>query len=116
MADLDNDNDLEIIIGSAQNLSVIDLKYDITTSQDYWSTYQGDERRTGYYIFNGENIVIGDLNSDSLINVQDLVIIVNIIIGNINPTSNQLIAGDINNDGTLDVLDVVSLVNTILDN
>ena len=116
ITDLDNDNDLEIIIGSAQNLSVIDLKYNINTNQNYWNTYQGDVMRSGYYIFNGENIMLGDLNSDALINVQDLVIIVNIIIGNISPTSNQLIAGDLNSDGTLDVLDVVSLVNNILDN
>ena len=41
--------------------------------------------------------------------------VINIIIGNVNPTSIQLIAGDLNIDGTIDVLDVVQLVNTILD-
>ena len=42
--------------------------------------------------------------------------IINIIIGNINPTGLQTIAGDLNADDTIDVLDVVQLVNTILDN
>ena len=42
--------------------------------------------------------------------------VINIIIGNLNPSSMQLISGDLNNDGTIDVLDVVQLVNTILDN
>ena len=114
--DIDNDNDLEIILGSAQNLSVIDLKYTSNATQNYWNTYQGDEKRSGLYIFNGQNILIGDLNSDTLINVQDLVIMVNIIVGNMEPTNAQLISGDMNSDNTLDVLDVVSLVNIILNN
>ena len=50
--DLDNDNDLEIIIGTNQNLSVIDIKNVTETSQNYWYTYQGDINRTGSYIFN----------------------------------------------------------------
>ncbi len=112
--DIDNDSDIEIIIGTTQNLSVIDLKETTTSEQNYWNTYQGDEHRSGVYISNNSNILIGDLNMDSLINVQDLVITVNIIIGNIIPNSNQLISGDVNNDNTIDVLDVVLLVNTIL--
>jgi len=117
IADIDNDNDMEIIIGSTQNLSVIDLKQNIYTNQDYWNTYQGDKHRSGTYIYNGNNnILIGDLNSDNLIDVLDLVMIINIIIGNINPTEVQTIAGDLNADDTIDVLDVVQLVNAILDN
>ena len=114
--DIDNDNDMEIIIGTTQNLSVIDLKETTTSEQNHWNTYQGDEHRSGVFISNNSNILIGDLNMDSLINVQDLVITINIIIGNIIPNSNQLISGDVNNDSTIDVLDVVLLVNTILDN
>ena len=41
---------------------------------------------------------------------------VNIIVGNMEPTNTQLISGDINSVNTLDVLDVVSLVNIILNN
>ena len=114
--DIDNDSDIEIIIGTTQNLSVIDLKETTTSEQNFWNTYQGDEHRSGVYISNNSNILIGDLNMDSLINVQDLVITVNIIIGNIIPNTNQLVSGDVNNDNTIDVLDVVLLVNTILDN
>ena len=114
---MDGDNDLEIIIGTAQNLSVIDLKY--TTYSDnssYWNTYQGDSMRSGVYIYSGGNIVLGDLNEDSLIDVLDIVIVINIIIGNEIPNTNQLISGDINTDNTIDVLDIVQLVNSILNN
>ena len=115
--DIDNDNDLEIIIGTAQNLSVIDLKYTSSTDNSmYWNTYQGDEKRSGVYVYNGNNIMLGDLNADSLIDVLDLVVTINIIIGNSSPTTLQSISGDINMDGTIDVLDIVQLVNIILSN
>ena len=55
--------------------------------------------------------VQGDINEDTLINVQDIVIIVNLILSN---QYNSL--GDINLDSELDVLDVVMLVTVILGN
>jgi len=114
--DIDNDNDMEIIIGSAQNLSVIDLKQNITTNQTYWNTYRGDSRRSGVYVVGDSNILMGDLNSDGVIDILDLVSIVNIIVGNINPTPSQVISGDLNGDGVIDILDLVELLNSILDN
>jgi len=113
--DIDNDNDLEIIIGTSQNLNVIDIKEIATTNQNYWNTYQGNSHRSGVFIYNGSNLSIGDLNNDGLIDVLDLVMVINIIIGNTSPTSDQLVTGDLNSDGTIDVLDVVQLINTILE-
>tara|TARA_B100001996_G_scaffold2596_1_gene2264 strand:+ start:2733 stop:5549 length:2817 start_codon:yes stop_codon:yes gene_type:complete len=110
--DLDNDNDLEIIIGTNQNLSVIDIKNVTNTEEFYWNTYRGDNHKTGYYY--SDSLLSGDLNSDTLLNVLDLVVAINIIISNSEPTSNQLLAGDLNNDNNFDVLDIVILVNLIL--
>ena len=110
--DLDNDNDLEIIIGTNQNLSVIDIKNATNTEEFYWNTYRGDNHKTGYYY--SDSLLSGDLNSDTLLNVLDLVVAINIIISNSEPTSNQLLAGDLNNDNNFDVLDIVILVNLIL--
>ena len=106
--DLDDDNDIEIIIGTDQNLSVIDIKNTTTNNQFYWFTYRGDEHKTGSYTTSSG--LLGDLNYDSQINVQDVVIIINIILGN----NAQIQSADLNNDGTVDVLDVVSLINIIL--
>ena len=39
---------------------------------------------------------------------------VNIIVGNADPTSSQLMLGDLNSDGIIDVLDLVGLINSIL--
>jgi hypothetical protein len=52
----------------------------------------------------------GDLNSDGLINVLDVVVLVNIVLGYGEPVD----AGDLNDDGLINVLDVVVLVNIIL--
>ena len=56
------------------------------------------------------NQMIGDINLDNTINVLDVVILVNIILGNSEQTSNT----DINSDGIINVLDVVTLINIIL--
>jgi hypothetical protein len=57
-----------------------------------------------------ESTLSGDLNSDGLINVLDVVVLVNIVLGGSEPVD----AGDLNGDGILNVLDVVMLVNIIL--
>ena len=49
-----------------------------------------------------------------IITPPDLVLMINIIIGNITPNSTQLVAGDMNEDDVIDVLDVVTLVNAIV--
>jgi hypothetical protein len=52
----------------------------------------------------------GDLNDDGLVNVLDVVVLVNIVLGQ----TGQDPAGDLNDDGLINVLDVVILVNIIL--
>ena len=52
----------------------------------------------------------GDLNDDGLVNVLDVVVLVNIVLGLGEANS----AGDLNSDGLINVLDVVILVNMIL--
>ena len=62
----------------------------------------------------GEDIMIGDINFDSSIDVLDVVLIVNIILGVLDPTDVQLIAADLNSDNVVNILDVVQIVNIIL--
>ena len=52
----------------------------------------------------------GDVNYDGDLNVQDVVIMINMILGNI---ETDMIA-DINNDGGINIQDVVLLINSIL--
>ena len=57
---------------------------------------------------------LGDINFDDSIDVLDVVLIVNIILGNLEPYELQLLASDLNEDGTINILDVVQIVNIIL--
>ena len=52
---------------------------------------------------------LGDVNQDSIINIQDIIIIINLILNG----EFDLVA-DINLDSTVNVLDVIQLVNIIL--
>ena len=52
----------------------------------------------------------GDVNLDGELNILDVVILVNMILG----IQNDSIYGDMNNDATINILDVVLLVNEIL--
>ena len=60
-----------------------------------------------------ECVLLGDLNSDGVLNVVDIVSLVNgILAGSL--SVNQALIGDLNGDGTNNVIDIVSLVNLIL--
>ena len=56
------------------------------------------------------NSLSGDLNSDEVLNVLDVIVMVNAILGN----EMQSNLSDMNGDGTTNVLDVIVLVNIIL--
>lgn len=58
--------------------------------------------------------VSGDVNNDAVLDVLDLVLIVNYILGPEIPTDEQLTTADVNNDGILDVIDLVQLVAIII--
>ena len=56
----------------------------------------------------------GDLNGDSIINIQDIVLLVGVVLESITPDECQIEYGDINSDGIFNILDIVTLVNIIL--
>ena len=62
------------------------------------------------YGSNIEDLLIGDLNNDGLVNVIDIVAIVNYVLSDISYNSQM----DLNEDGFVNVVDIVSLVNIVL--
>jgi len=52
----------------------------------------------------------GDVNSDGVINIQDVIILINVILDSEEFNS----VNDINSDGNVDILDIIQLVNMIL--
>ena len=53
----------------------------------------------------------GDINSDQTVNILDVILVINIILG----IDNYNILADINNDNIVDILDVVLILNIILE-
>ena len=81
--------------------------------QDCAGTWGGDAVVDECGVCGGDNTScqqLGDLNSDGLINVLDVVVLVDIVLGNGEFES----SGDLNEDGVLNVLDIVMLVDIIL--
>ena len=60
------------------------------------------------------NLLLGDLNDDLVINIQDIIHMINYILGEWEPNESQILSGDINSDGYLDIIDIVNIVNIIL--
>ena len=56
-----------------------------------------------------------DLNQDNFINVQDIITLVNIILGTYYPDGFEFHLGDFNNDQDINVLDIICIVNVILE-
>ena len=84
--------------------------YDLTAVyEDYQSSHTNDV----CIETEGEPVDPGDLNIDGSLDVLDIVILVNMVLGMEEPNYD---IGDMDQDGILTVLDVILLINTILDN
>ena len=110
--DLDNDGDLEVICGTTGDLVIFDIKQN-SSSSNYWNIYRGNLKRNGFHIIESQ-CSIGDLNSDSIINILDIVRLVNIVIDPLNTTEQELCAADLNSDNVINILDIVTLVNVVI--
>ena len=55
----------------------------------------------------------GDVNYDGILNIQDVIMVIQYVIGN-NDNPSWIDAGDVNNDGIVDILDIVTTLNSIL--
>ena len=60
-------------------------------------------------------INLGDMNDDSVMNIQDILILINIVLSIQDISDLHLWLGDINNDITINILDIILLANIILE-
>ena len=74
----------------------------------------GDYTYTQVISMSYNDVVLGDLDGNGAINILDVVMLVNIVLGVLDPTPQQEISADLNADNTINILDVVQLVNMIL--
>ena len=93
--------------------------------QTYWSLEFIPELNTARFgtygrgiwdfIMDDESIISGDVNLDEIVNIQDLIVLVNFVLGIDSPSESQFNTGNINGDGILNILDIIAIVNIILD-
>ena len=107
--DLDFDGDLEILCGTGDGLAIFDIKEE-GISYGYSNIFRGNFKRDGYY----KDVNVGDVNNDSNIDIFDIIVMLNFILGNIDFIDYQY--ADINHDGSININDIILIVNYILMN
>ena len=60
------------------------------------------------------NYTSGDVNEDSIIDILDLVLVVNVILGQSDLSAIQTYAADMNLDGIINIQDIILIINLIL--
>jgi len=87
------------------------MNYFILNDESFCEELQQIPNSASLYLNNidCEQTASGDINGDSTINIQDVILMINLIL-----SSSFDFFADINYDNTVDVLDVVQLVNLIL--
>ena len=103
-----------IEFGSNASEGDIEFQLNITSNADFNGYIQNEQILTFTIPLSDEVFIPGDVNSDEIVNILDIVQLVNIILDNI-PENTNLDAGDLNNDDIINVLDIILIVNIILD-
>ena len=89
---------------------------DFVIDQNGIIVYANNEIDTAWMLSVIEGLLgeVGDINNDDLINILDIVILINFILGIDEPENQEFELSDLNQDNILNVLDIVLLVNLIL--
>ena len=83
------------------------INFVFNDGQNNWDNNNGND-----WNINIQNILSGDVNYDSTLDILDIIIIVSFILNN-----NEIyIEADFNNDGNINLLDIIQLVNVIMNN
>ena len=98
--------------GEVQEYSLNWLKYQVLGDTNACEALLEAPSSASQYLINIECTasVVGDINGDTLVNVQDVVLIVNLVL-----SAGYDSSADLNSDNIVNVLDIVQVVNIILD-
>jgi len=109
----------------AEDEEWVDLAGISAPDQTYWSVEYIPELNTARFgtygrgiwdfIMDDESIISGDVNLDEIVNIQDLILLINFVLGIDNPSDQQFNVGDTNGDSILNILDIIEIVNIILE-
>ena len=111
-----NNEKLTLDVGSDTYILMQDLQINIDRPIDRQVTSGGNAGvPVSMLVSEGGSVMPGDINGDESVNIQDIIYLINYILGNDSPDEDQFSAGDMNEDGLLNIQDVILLINVILD-
>jgi len=90
-----------------QNSGTFDISLIVKNIYGYFSEPHIENIQIG-------SLLSGDVNDDSILNILDIVMMVNFVLGSQNPNTQEFNSSDMNNDNILNILDIVTLVNIVL--
>ena len=118
MRDLESDMMVNIQKLNNDDTNLIQRDPIIYKLDDILYTFWSDQRHGNYEIYFSkglsEVINLGDVNQDQVIDILDIVIIINIILGEHQPDIQETLSSDLNEDGLINIQDIVLIVNMIL--
>ncbi len=65
-------------------------------------------------LVSGSSSVLGDINGDETVNIQDIIFLINFILDVDEPETWQFSAADMNDDDVLNIQDIILIINVIL--
>ena len=95
-------------------ITEVDSQNNIVLEIKYPEAYHSYKVRKVNWEFD-VNLIVGDLNLDSLVNILDIISSINLILNVTDHDPFDLFKADINRDGKIDILDIIQLVNSVLE-
>mgnify|MGYP000126649165 CR=1 FL=1 len=111
---LNESNPFLVELSTTLETGEYEFQLTLTSNNNDYVQYQ-TEFTFSLFVVEGSQIMAGDVNMDSNVNILDIVITVNAALGQIELTSDQFQAADVNADGAINILDIVQIVNIILE-
>jgi len=107
-----NEEEYSATIPQQSNTS--ELRYYVSASDA-----GGNENRmplAGYYTFEATEMLMGDVDQNGTVDITDIILAVNFMLGSGNLTETQQQIADLNHDGSIDIFDIIQIVNIMLGN
>tara|TARA_R100000808_G_scaffold19771_1_gene42842 strand:+ start:6651 stop:11768 length:5118 start_codon:yes stop_codon:yes gene_type:complete len=116
-ANSDNADNFTAIVDHFYNIPLesgqsIEFKNCTTLNLFAVSTFVGEDIIITYTEQPEAEVLVGDINADGIVNILDVVILINMVLGNIEA---DIATGDISGDGIINILDVVQLMTIVLE-
>jgi len=111
--DFNSDGFIESTEPNPQFTYYINGVYTVTLTV-YDETGSDSEVKTDY-IQVVSDILFGDVNGDGTLDVGDLVVYIDFVLGYSEPEEEQFLAGDVNYSGQIDIIDIVMVIDEILE-